>query len=158
MSATPHKIIAQNRRAKFDYELLETFEAGIILVGSEVKSLRSGGSSINESFAGEMIIEGHAAIYLFNANIAEYPLAHQFNHDPKRPRKLLLHKKQVNKLLGAIRKKGLTIVPLSLYFNEKGRVKVSLALGRGKKTVDKRASIKERDWQRDKARILKSRG
>lgn len=155
--APAYKVVAQNRRARFDYSISETFEAGIMLTGSEVKSLRAGKSSINEAFAGEM--QGDAtSIYLFNANIPEYLEANRFNHEPKRPRKILLRKKQVNKLLGAIRKKGLTIVPLQLYFNARGRAKLEIALAQGKKTVDKRETIKERDWQRDKARILKNNG
>ena len=153
--APAYKVVAQNRRARFDYAITETFEAGIILSGSEVKSLRAGKSSINESFAGEMLGEGGGTIFLFNANIPEYLEANRFNHEPKRPRKLLLHKRQISKLLGAIRRKGMTIVPMQLYFNAKGRAKVEIGLARGKKTVDKRETIKERDWQRDKARILK---
>ena len=153
--APAFKVVAQNRRARFDYAIAETFEAGIMLTGSEVKSMRAGQSSINESFAGEMLGEQGGAIFLFNANIPEYLEANRFNHEPKRPRKLLLHKRQVNKLLGAIRRKGMTLVPMQLYFNAKGRAKVEIGLARGKKTVDKRETIKERDWQRDKARILK---
>jgi SsrA-binding protein len=149
-----HRIVALNRRARFDYEIVETLEAGIILTGSEVKSLRAGKASINESFAGEM--EGE--LYLFNANIPEYTEANRFNHEPRRPRKLLVRKKQLNKFLGAVRRKGMTIVPLSIYFNEKGRAKVDIGLARGKKTVDKRETIKERDWQRDKARLLRDKG
>ncbi len=150
---TNHKIAAQNRRARFDYAILEVVEAGIMLSGSEVKSLRAGLASINESYAGEM----QGEIYLFNANIPEYTQASHFNHEPKRPRKLLLRKRQVNKFLGAIRRKGLTLIALSIYFNEKGRAKVELALGKGKNVVDKRETIKERDWSRDKARILRDR-
>lgn len=153
-AADQYRVVAQNRRARFDYEILETLEVGIMLTGSEVKSLRLGTSSINESFAGEM--EGE--IFLFNANIPEYLEANRFNHEPKRPRKLLMKKRQVNKFLGAIRRKGMTLVPLKLYFNAKGRAKLELGLGRGKKTVDKRNTIKERDWQRDKARVMRSRG
>jgi SsrA-binding protein len=148
-----HKIAAQNRRARFDYAILEVVEAGIMLSGSEVKSLRAGLASINESYAGEMLGE----IYLFNANIPEYTQASHFNHEPKRPRKLLLRKRQVNKFLGAIRRKGMTLIALSIYFNEKGRAKVELALGKGKNIVDKRETIKERDWKRDKARLLRDR-
>lgn len=151
-----YRVIAQNRRARFDYDISETFEAGIMLTGSEVKSLRAGKSSINESFAGEMLTEGAGEVYLFNANIPEYLEANRFNHEPRRPRKLLLHKRQVQKLLGAIRRKGMTIVPIQLYFNAKGRAKIEIGLARGKKTVDKRETIKQRDWQRDKARILKN--
>jgi len=153
--APAFKVVAQNRRARFDYAIAETFEAGIMLTGSEVKSMRAGQSSINESFAGEMLGEQGGAIFLFNANIPEYLEANRFNHEPKRPRKLLLHKRQVSKLLGAIRRKGMTLVPMQLYFNAKGRAKVEIGLARGKKTVDKRETIKARDWQRDKARILK---
>ncbi|MBX9976723.1 MAG: SsrA-binding protein SmpB [Alphaproteobacteria bacterium] len=149
-----YKVAAQNRRARFDYEIIETLQVGIMLVGSELKSLRQGKGSINEAHAGEM----QGEIYLFNANIAEYPQARHFNHEPKRPRKLLMRKKQMNKFLGAIRKKGLTLVPLVMYFNHKGRVKLELALGKGKNTVDKRETIKERDWKRDKSRILKNQG
>ncbi len=148
-----YKIIAQNKRARFDYEIIEMLEVGIILTGTELKSLRQGKGSIAESHAGEM--EG--GLWLFNAHILEYTHAKHFNHDPKRPRQLLLHKKQLNRFLGAIRKKGLTIVPVVMYFNHKGRVKLQIALGRGKKNVDKRESIKERDWQRDKSRLLKNR-
>lgn len=149
-----YRVVAQNRRARFDYEILETLEVGIMLTGSEVKSLRLGTSSINESFAGEM--EGE--IFLFNANIPEYLQANQFNHEPKRPRKLLMRKRQLNKFLTAIKRKGLTLVPLKLYFNAKGRAKVELGLGRGKKSVDKRSTLKERDWQRDKARLMRNKG
>lgn len=156
MSSNPdqYRVVAQNRRARFDYEILETLEVGIILIGSEVKSLRLGTSSINESFAGEM--EGE--IFLFNANIPEYLQANRFNHEPKRPRKLLMRKRQVSKFLTAIRRKGMTLVPIKLFFNAKGRAKLELGLGKGKKTVDKRNTIKERDWQRDKARLMRARG
>ena len=156
MTATPdpYRVVAQNRRARFDYEIMETLEVGIILTGSEVKSLRLGTSSINEAFAGEM--EGE--IFLFNANILEYLQANRFNHEPKRPRKLLMKKRQLNKFLGAIRRKGMTLIPLKLYFNAKGRAKLELGLGRGKRTVDKRNAIKDRDWQRDKARLMRNRG
>ncbi|RZI47054.1 SsrA-binding protein SmpB [Candidatus Finniella inopinata] len=153
--APAYKVVAQNRRARFDYAIAETIEAGIMLTGSEVKSLRAGKSSINESFAGEMLGETGGGIFLFNANIPEYLEANRFNHEPKRPRKLLLHKRQINKFLGAIRRKGMTLVPMQVYFNAKGRIKVEIGLAKGKKTVDKRETIKERDWQRDKARILK---
>jgi len=149
-----YRVVAQNRRARFDYEIIETLEVGIMLTGSEVKSLRLGTSSINESFAGEM----NGEIFLFNANIPEYSQANRFNHEPKRPRKLLMRKRQLSKFLTAIQRKGLTLVPLKLYFNAKGRAKVELGLGRGKRTVDKRDTIKERDWQRDKARLLRSKG
>ena len=149
--ASQYRVVVQNKRARFDYEILETLEVGIVLMGSEIKSIRQGKVSINESHAGEM--EGE--IYLFNANVTEYKEASLFGHEPRRPRKLLLHKRQMNKWLGAIRRKGLTLVAISLYFNERGRLKVSIGLGKGKKTVDKRESIKQRDWDRDKARLRK---
>lgn len=145
------RIIAQNKRAKFDYHFVDVVEAGLVLTGSEVKSIRLGRVSINEAYAGEM--DNH--IYLFNAQIQEYTMAKYFNHEPKRPRKLLMKTKQINKWLGAIRKKGVTIVPVCLYFNEKGRIKLEVALAQGKQKADKRETIKERDWNREKARILK---
>lgn len=148
------KTVAQNRRARFDYEILETLEVGLILTGSEVKSMRQGKASINESFAGE--IEGE--LFLINANISEYNQASAFNHEPRRPRKLLLHKRQQQKFLGAIRRKGLTLVPISLFFNRRGMAKLLLGLGKGKKTVDKRETIKQRDWDRSRRRILKDQG
>ncbi|MBX3456779.1 MAG: SsrA-binding protein SmpB [Candidatus Paracaedibacteraceae bacterium] len=146
-----HRYAAQNRRARFDYFIIEEMEAGIVLTGSEVKSLRAGRASINETYAGEM----NGEIFLFNANLPVYEQANQFNHEPKRPRKLLLHKRQVNKLIGAIQRKGMTLVALSVYFNDKGRAKVQLGLAKGKNVVDKRETIKERDWNREKSRILK---
>jgi SsrA-binding protein len=152
----PHKIIAQNKRARFEYEILEVYEAGIVLMGSEIKSIRLGQSSINESFCGEMASDGDTAVYLFNANVNIYDQASHFGHEPRRPRKLLLHKRQINKLLGGVRRKGLTIVPLCMYFNPKGRIKVEIGLAKGKKLHDKRQTIKDRDWSRDKARILKN--
>ncbi|MDP2194048.1 MAG: SsrA-binding protein SmpB [Alphaproteobacteria bacterium] len=148
---TFRKVIANNKRAKFDYHLIEVIEVGLILMGTEVKSLRIGKASLNESYAGEM----NGGISLINASIAPYPMAKNFNHEEKRPREVLMHKKQRNKWLGAIRKKGLTLVPVSLYFNEKGIVKLELGLGQGKAKADKRETIKERDWNRDKARVLK---
>lgn len=154
VTSDQYRVVAQNRRARFDYEIVEALEVGIILTGSEVKSLRLGTSSINEAFAGEM--EGE--IFLFNANIPEYLEANRFNHEPKRPRKLLMRRRQLNKFLSSIRRKGMTLVPLKLYFNAKGRAKLELGLGRGKRTVDKRNTIKERDWQRDKARVMRERG
>lgn len=150
-SENAHRIVAQNRRARFDYFILEEFEAGIVLTGSEVKSLRSGKASINEAHAGEM----KGDIYLFNANIPEYTQANYFNHEPKRPRKLLLHRREIHKLAGAIQRKGMTLVPLSIYFNNKGMAKVALGLAKGKNVVDKRETIKERDWKRDQSRLLR---
>jgi SsrA-binding protein len=148
------KIIAQHKRARYDYEIIESLEAGIVLLGSEVKSLRFGKTSINESYAGEMA-DDPTAIYLFNANISEYNNANKFGHDPKRPRKLLLKNREVKRLLGNVRKKGYTLIPLRLYFNQYGKAKLEIALGRGKNTVDKRETIKERDWNREKSRILR---
>lgn len=148
------KIVADNRKARYNYAIIETFEAGIALTGTEVKSLRGGKSTIGESYAGPMNDE----IYLFNANIPEYLEANRFNHSPRRPRKLLLHRRQVNKLLGATQREGLTIVPLKVYFNEKGRAKVEIALARGKKLHDKRETERERSWNRDRARLMREKG
>jgi SsrA-binding protein len=148
------KLIAQHKRARYDYEILESLEAGIMLLGSEVKSLRFGKTSINEAYAGEMA-DDPTAIYLFNANISEYNNADKFGHDPKRPRKLLLKAREVKRLLGNVRKKGYTIVPLRFYFNQFGKAKIEIGLGRGKNVVDKRETIKERDWNREKSRVLR---
>jgi len=142
------KIIAENRKAYFNYFILEEIEAGIILVGSEVKSIRAGKVNISDAHADEK----NGDIYLLNANINEYSGANRFNHDPRRPRKLLLHKKEINKLIGKVQTKGLSLVPLSLYFNEKNKVKIKLALVKGKKLHDKRASIKEKDERRAESR------
>ena len=148
-----HGRVAENRRAKFDYAILETIEAGIVLLGSEVKSLRLGRASIAESYATEE--SGH--IVLINSNIPEYSSAASGqNHEPKRIRRLLIHKKERNKIFGKIKKEGCTIVPLSLYFNQKGLAKISLAIAEGKKKVDKREVIKKRDWDREKHRLLKN--
>ncbi len=154
MSAKPpedRKIVAQNRKARFSFALEEAFEAGIVLHGSEVKSLRAGHASIGESYAE---IKGEE-VFLVNSNIPEHATASHFSHSPSRPRKLLLHKKQIRKLLGKIKQKGYTIVPLCVYFNQRNKVKVELALAKGKNVVDKRETIKQRDWERNKARILK---
>jgi SsrA-binding protein len=143
--------IAQNRRAHFDYFIEDTLEAGIILAGSEVKALREGKANINDAYGDNQGGE----IFLLNAHISEYKGANRFNHETGQPRKLLLRKKQVNKILGALKKQGITLVPLSLYFNERGKVKVELAMAKGKKLYDKRATEKEKEWNRDKARTLK---
>ena len=153
-SAAPAQIAAQNRKARHDYFIEDTVEAGIMLVGTEVKALRGGKASIGEAFAGEQGGE----LYLFNAYIPEYEAANRFNHQPRRPRKLLVHKREMNRLLGQIRREGVTVVPLSFYFNPRGIVKVELGLARGKRKVDKRASEKEKDWKRDKARLMRNRG
>ncbi|PRH84366.1 SsrA-binding protein [Labrys okinawensis] len=148
------KLVADNRKARFNYELLDTFEAGIVLAGTEVKSLRLGKATIGESYAGPSGEE----LLLFNADIPEYLQANRFNHERKRPRKLLLHKRQINKLIGAVQRDGLTIVPTKLYFNEQGRAKIELALARGKSLGDKRETEKKRDWQREKGRLLRDKG
>ena len=148
------KTVAENRRARFEYFIEEVFEAGIALSGTEVKSLRSGVGSIAESYAH---VQGGEA-WLVNANIPEFSHGNRFNHEPKRPRKLLLHEREIVKMIGAVERKGMTLIPLSIYFNSRGRAKVELALAKGKQTHDKRQTIKERDWQRDKARLLRDRG
>jgi len=156
MAAKPDRklrVVADNRKARFNYEIGEVFEAGIALTGSEVKSLRQGKATIAESYADARGGE----LWLLNANIAEYLQAGQFNHAHKRPRRLLLHRKQINKLSGAVEREGMTLVPLKLYFNEKGRAKIEIALATGKQAHDKRQSIKDRDWKRQKARLLARR-
>ncbi len=149
------KSVAQNRRAWHEYEIISRHEAGIMLAGTEVKALRSGQASIQEAFAGDQ----GGQIYLFNAYIPEYGQAGvHLQHETRRPRLLLLHQREINKLLGAVRKDGMTIIPLAVYFNARGRAKVDLGLARGKNKGDKRAAIKERDWRRDQARTLRERG
>jgi SsrA-binding protein len=150
----PIKVAAENRKARFNYAIEDTFEAGIALTGTEVKSIRNGKSTIAESYADPK----NGEIWLINCNIPEYLQANQFNHEPKRPRKLLLHRKQINKLMGAVERQGMTLVPLKLYFNERGRVKLQLALAKGKQLHDKRDTEKKRDWSREKGRILRARG
>jgi len=146
--------VAGNRKARFEYSVEEEFEAGIVLTGTEVKSLRLGkGVNIAEAYAAPK--EGE--LWLLNATIAEYGAGNRFNHEPRRPRKLLLHKKQIAKLLGRLKVKGTTLVPLSLYFNSRGLAKVKLGLAMGKKLYEKRDVIKKRDWERDKARIMRSK-
>jgi SsrA-binding protein len=147
------RYVAQNRRARHDYLIEDTLEAGLVLYGTEVKVLRSGQASIAEAYADEKGGE----LFLVNANIPEYAAAAHFTHEPRRPRKLLLHRKEVNRLLGAIRRQGVTLVPLSIYFNERGRAKIALGLARGKRKADKRQAEKARDWQRDRARIMRAR-
>jgi SsrA-binding protein len=148
------KLVADNRKARFNYQILDSFEAGIALTGTEVKSLRVGKATIGESYAGPSGEE----LLLFNADIPEYLQANRFNHERRRPRKLLLHKRQINKLIGAVQREGLTIVPMKLYFNERGRAKVELALARGKTLGDKRETEKKRDWQREKGRLMRDKG
>jgi SsrA-binding protein len=147
------RYVAQNRRARHDYLIEDTLEAGVVLKGTEVKVLRQGQASIAEAYADE----SGGELFLVNANIPEYKSSAHFNHQPRRPRKLLLHKRQMNRLMGAIRREGVTVVPLSIYFNDRGRAKVELGLARGKRKVDKREAEKQRDWQRSRARILRAR-
>jgi len=147
--------VADNRRARFEYHLEDQFEAGIMLVGTEVKSLRHGQCSIGEAYVGPR----NGEIWIFNCHIPEYaPAGQQNQHEPKRPRKLLLNKKEVDKLLGAVTRDGYTIIPTKMYFDGKGRAKLKISLAKGKKLHDKRATEKARDWGRDKARIMRDRG
>lgn len=148
------KLIAENRRARFDYFLEETFEAGLVLTGSEVKALRLGKANIAESYAGADGTE----LSLVNAYIPEYGPANRFNHEPKRPRRLLLHRKQIDKILGAVRRDGRTVVPTKLYWNDKGVAKLELALAKGKTAPDKRHTEAERDWKREQGRLMRDRG
>lgn len=151
---TEKKIVALNKRARFDYFIEETIEAGIMLFGSEVKSLRQGKGSIVESYASDEEDE----LFLLNAFIPEYNEANRFNHNPKRPRKLLVRRRELDRLLTSIRRKGMTLIPLSLYFNERGMAKLELGLASGKKKSDKRETEKERDWQREKGRLIRDKG
>lgn len=146
-----YKLIAENRKARYEYFIEETLEAGIMLVGTEVKSLRHGRATIGDAHAGEMKGE----LWIFNLNIPEYSAGNRHNHEPKRARKLLVHQKQMDKLLGQVKMKGFTLVPLKMYFNVRGIVKVLLGLGKGKKEYEKRETIKERDWHRQQRQILK---
>ncbi|KZK76458.1 SsrA-binding protein [Pseudovibrio sp. W64] len=146
------KVVADNRKARFNYEIEDVFEAGIELRGTEVKSLRQGKSNIAESYAAEY--RGEMMVY--NVYIPEYTQGNRFNHEPRRPRKLLMHRRELNKLFAAVQKEGKTIVPLKIYFNEDGRAKMEVALGRGKKAHDKRQTEKTRDWNREKQRLLKN--
>jgi len=149
------KLIAENRRARFDYFLEDTFEAGLMLTGSEVKSLRNGKANIAESYAA---VEGDE-IMLVNADIPTYAQAGPyFNHEPRRHRKLLLKRREIDKLIGAVRRDGRTIIPTKLYWNDRGIAKLEVALAKGKKMHDKRETSAQRDWQRDKARLLREKG
>ncbi len=145
------KTVAENRRAKFDYFIDSTFETGICLTGTEVKSLRFGEGSIAEAYAE---VKG-GEVWLVNANVPEFSHGNRYNHEPKRPRKLLLHEREIAKMTGAVERKGMTLVPLAIYFNGRGRAKVELALAKGKNAADKRATTKEREWKRDQARIMR---
>jgi SsrA-binding protein len=148
------KVISDNRRARYDYEIMQAFEAGIALQGSEVKSLRTGHTNLAEAYAA---MKG-GELWLINSNIPEYREANRFNHEPKRPRKLLLHAKEIDKLSNGVLREGLTIIPLKMFFNSRGKVKVDIALARGKKLHDKREAIKERSWDRERSRLLRDKG
>ena len=148
------KLIAENRRARFDYFLDETLEAGLMLTGTEVKALREGRANIAESYVG---VEGRQ-LALINAHIPEYGPANRFNHEPRRLRRLLMHRKEIDKLIGAAQREGRTLVPTKLYFNDRGMVKLEVALARGKKAHDKRATEAERDWKREQGRLMRDRG
>ena len=148
------KLIAENRRARYDYFLEEPFEAGLVLTGSEVKSLRTGRANIAESYVS---VEGDEVV-LINADIPPFAQANRFNHEPRRHRKLLLHRKQLDRLIGAVQREGRTIIPTKLYWSDKGLAKLEIAVAKGKKLHDKREATAERDWQRDKARLLRDKG
>ena len=153
-SAGPRiRTLVTNRQAPHEYHILETVEAGLALQGTEVKSIRAGNVNLRDAYARAE----NGEIWLWNAHIAPFDQGNRWNHEPRRPRKLLLHRKEVNRLLGAIRRQGVTLVPLSIYFNDKGRAKVALGLARGKRKADKRQAEKTRDWRRDRARILRAR-
>ncbi|MDW5318000.1 SsrA-binding protein SmpB [Rhizobium sp. PL01] len=147
------KIVAENRKARYNYEIMDTYEAGLVLTGTEVKSLREGKANIAESYATD---EG-GEMWLINSYLPEYLQANRFNHEPRRRRKLLLSKREANRLQSAINRDGMTLIPLKIYFNDQGRAKLELALGKGKKLHDKRESEKERDWNRQKSRLMKDR-
>lgn len=149
-----HRLVAQNRKARHDYFIDDTLETGIVLAGTEVKSLRQGRGSLVDAWAGERDGE----LWLFNAYIPEYGSGNRFNHETKRPRKMLVHKRERDRLLGAVKRQGVTLVPLSIYFNDRGIAKVQLGLARGKRQYDKRETDKARDWNRQKARLLREKG
>ena len=148
------RMVAQNRRARHDYRIEDTLEAGLVLVGSEVKSLRAGRGSLADSYAAEKDGE----LYLFNAHIPAYAAANRFNHETRRARKLLVHRRQLDRLLGAVQRDGVTLIPLAVYFNDRGIAKVELGVARGKRQYDKRETEKRRDWQRQKQRLMRDRG
>jgi SsrA-binding protein len=150
----PNRVAAVNRRARFNYEIGQTYEAGIALTGTEVKSLRAGQSNIADSYAAER----NGELWLYNSYIPEYLQANRFNHETRRPRKLLLHKREISRMVGAVDREGMTVVPLKIYFNDRGRAKVELAVARGKKLHDKRETEKKRDWGREKGRLLREKG
>lgn len=149
------KYVVQNRKARFEFSITDKLEVGMVLTGTEVKTLRAGGVSINEAYAGPT----NGEIYLFNANFSEYKKAGQhLQHDANHPRKLLMHKSQRNKLIGAVQREGISLVPLSIYFNAKGKAKLELGVAKGRKKEDKRAAIKDREGKREAARAMKNKG
>lgn len=149
-----NKIVAENRKARFNYEIIDTYEAGLVLKGTEVKSLREGKANIAESYASDEDGE----IWLINSYLPEYLQANRFNHEPRRRRKLLLSGREISRLRAAVNREGMTLIPMKIYFNDRGRAKLELALAKGKKIHDKRESEKERDWNRQKSRLLKDNG
>jgi len=153
-AAAPNRVAAQNRKARFNYTIEDSIETGIVLTGSEVKSLRAGRANIAEAYAAEKDGE----LYLINSHIPIYDQAGPQNHEPRRPRKLLLHRRQIGRLLGAIQREGMTLVPLKLYFNDRGMAKLELGLAKGKRQFEKRETEKKRDWEREKARVLRDKG
>ncbi|MGY9019879.1 MAG: SsrA-binding protein SmpB [Alphaproteobacteria bacterium] len=148
------RVAAQNRKARHNYSIEDSLEVGIVLQGSEVKSLREGRATITEAYAAEQ----GGDLYLINSYIPEYKQAGQFNHEARRPRKLLLHKRQIGKMIGSIQREGMTLVPLKLYFNDRGRAKLELGVAKGKRNYDKRESEKKKDWDRQKARAMRDKG
>ena len=148
------KVVSDNRRARYHYEIGEVFEAGLMLTGTEVKSLRTGKATIAESYASAEKGE----IFLINATIPEFAQGNRFNHEPKRPRKLLLKAREIAKLAQGVEREGMTIVPLKIYFNERGLAKMEIAMARGKKLHDKRETEKLRDWSREKSRLMRDKG
>jgi len=153
-SKLPNRVAADNRKARHQYHIEDEIEAGIVLHGTEVKSLRGGEANIAESYAEEKDGE----LWLVNAHIPEYSHGNRFNHESRRPRKLLMHRRQISRLAGAVQRQGYTLVPLRVYFTERGRAKILIGLGKGKNVRDKREDVKQRDWQRQKARLMKENG
>jgi SsrA-binding protein len=150
-ASAPARVVAQNRKARHDYAIADRFEVGIVLKGSEVKSLRAGNANIADAFA-----EARGGdLYLMNAYIAEYPGAARFQHEPRRPRRLLLHRRELERLIGKVERESMTLVPLLLYFNARGIAKIELALARGRRKYEKREAIKEREWRREKGRLIR---
>lgn len=153
-AADQTRVAAHNRKARYNYSIEDSFETGIVLTGSEVKALRAGRATIAESYA----TEKDGELYLINSHIPIYDQAGQQNHEPRRPRKLLLHRRQIGRLIGAIQREGMTLVPLKLYFNARGMAKLELGLAKGKRQFEKRETEKKRDWEREKSRVLRDKG